>query len=108
MRVRDVRRAISAIVLAATGCTASDTCFDTDDRTFEVATPSEDPPTQLLLQSCQIDADACPDLCQGVLTNFHISGTVTGCDVDFHTNAAIIHVAWEVYVGGRDCPVAID
>lgn len=56
-------------LLAGMGCTQSSdsgSCFQDVEKTFVMLAPS-DPPLVLRIESCRLDVDACPDLCQLVM-----------------------------------------
>ncbi len=76
MQFRELRRVLQSIVLAGLpgcgvgvfdGITGSGECYRDVEKTFVVDTPS-DPPLQLRIESCRVDADACMDLCVMLMT----------------------------------------
>src|SRR5438045_290151 len=81
-----MRRLLSIFSLAAlSACTdpLSTDCLVHQTDIAEFTMPSSDPPTQLRLDSCRIDRDACMDLCALVLQRDHVPVPPTGCAVEF-------------------------
>jgi hypothetical protein len=103
MHLRDTLAKI--VVAGLPACTGGD-CYEHKDATFQIQI-SADPPTQLLIESCRADADACMNLCESVLENKTSGGSLTGCNVGFRSDAAVVKIAYETYAGGRNCPVPV-
>jgi hypothetical protein len=66
------------------------------DLTVEIASAA--PPMQLRIESCQVDADACPDVCAAMATN--VNGTTTSCNVTFDSANAYIVMDTTSFCGG--------
>jgi len=98
---------LAGIPAAAGGCVKAviDTdCVDTVDRSFGFQTPA-DPPLQFRIESCRVDVEACHELCQLALERNRIDDVATRCKVSFDGDAVDVHVSYEVFSGGSNCPV---
>ena len=109
MHLRELRAALARIVLAGlpacAGDASYDDCYETDSDTVEVKIPA-DPAMQLLVDRCHTDATTCPNLCAEVLARKMNQGSLTSCSVRFRSDAAVVDLAWEIYVGGDTCAVS--
>jgi hypothetical protein len=109
MHLRELRAVLAKIILAGLPACAGDgphsDCYETDSDTVEVKIPA-DPAMQLLVDSCHADATACPNLCTEVLNRKMNQGSLTSCSVGFRSDAAVVDLSWEIYVGGDSCPVS--
>lgn len=107
MQFRELRRALQAIVLAGLpACGASDLiteeeCSRTLGKHFEVATPA-DPPLQLRIESCRVDADACMDLCQMLMTRASLPSPRT-CEVTFEDGDVHARTSWTEATNASGC-----
>ncbi len=112
VRYRELRRILQQIVIAGLPATTAgcvepviDTdCVDTIDRMFTVQTPA-DPPLQLHINSCMVDAEACIDLCRETMQRNNLTSSPTRCDVEFGDASVQIDVSYEVSTGGSGCPI---
>ena len=50
------------------------------------------PPMRLRIESCKLDADACPDLCNAVARANNFGGPVSGCNVTFDSTTTYIGI----------------
>jgi hypothetical protein len=57
---------------------------------FTLSDPS--PPLLLRIESCRVDADACPDLCNALLRLNNLAGPATTCNVTFDSSATYVGV----------------
>ena len=110
MKLRELRRALQAIVLAGVpagaglaGCD-DDVCVDTFHRTWTLQVPA-DPPLQLRIEACRLDVDACYALCEMAMERAGIGDAPTACDVDFVGDHVDVAVAWERGTSHPSCPV---
>ena len=62
----------------------------TEHHDITLTDPS--PPMQLRVNSCRVDADACPDLCAAVSRANGFGGSVTTCNVTFDSTATYISI----------------
>ena len=91
MQFRELRRVLQSIVLATlpTACVGdvvgsvgnSDDCSSEVSRQFAFETPA-DPPLDLRVESCRLDADACQALCTMLMARAGL-GSPTTCEVRF-------------------------
>jgi hypothetical protein len=102
--------------------TGSD-CTETVENTYDLDSPSK-ASTQLKIEQCRLDVDACSSLCNQVLVDngqggqgqvpfgapeapgFLGSGNLfSKCQVSFEGNTTHVDVAFEQFNGGANCPV---
>ncbi len=102
MRFRQLREVLQCVVLAGLpACTIGPSfhCDPTHDE-LAIALPS-DPPTQLRVESCRVDVDACTELCAYATSTSATVGTVT-CKVTFDAEHAYLSIDTQPRcVGGR-------
>ncbi|MEZ4360481.1 MAG: ferritin-like domain-containing protein [Kofleriaceae bacterium] len=110
MRLPELRRVLQTIVLAslpAAGClgTNADDCLErTAQRTLVIDLPT-DGPTELKVESCRVDVDACLDLCRAAMRRAMLSEAPGGCDVTFQAGHVNVDVTY-TYYNGDGCVVA--
>jgi len=110
-RAQSVRIPLLCILVAVGACGAEDAligkdCTSTEDQTWDLQNP--DTPTEFKIESCRIDVDACPALCTYVLTQHSVSGSATGCEVEFEGGITHVTASYQVFNGGPNCPVFED
>ncbi|MEO8553227.1 MAG: ferritin-like domain-containing protein [Kofleriaceae bacterium] len=104
--MRDLRRALASIVLAAplAGCFTTGTCpVASHDDTFTIDDNDPDPNVQPLIAQCEQQGD-CDALCDALFTRKYQAGALlTTCDLlDTTTPPSQLHVAGkEECIGGR-------
>lgn len=64
-------------------------CGVASHETITVAEPAE-PPMQLRIESCRVDADACMDLCTTALAQHNVFGVAQTCQVTFDSGHTYI------------------
>jgi hypothetical protein len=90
MQFRELRRVLQSIVLATLpacgvgniGDTSDLECWPTTARDFSFQAPADDPPLDLRVESCRLDADACLSLCKMLMQRAGV-GVPEVCDVHF-------------------------
>ncbi len=110
-----LRVGLVGLVCSAAGClldplgifNGDGDCVDHLNKTFNVTTPAN-PPTQLRIDSCRVDVDACTSLCAIVLQDADIEGTTTKCEVTFIGERVKLEVAYDVFDNSGNCGVADD
>ena len=109
---RELRRALQAIVLAGlpAACVGtveqpsvggSGPCGQTVSRSFSFQTPS-DPPLDLRVESCRVDADACKELCTMLMQRAGLSAP-DHCIVEFRDDTVDASASYWVHVDGPGC-----
>jgi hypothetical protein len=100
---------VLSIGLAASGCNlySSDGCEETVEKTIHLMEPA-DPALQFRIDTCRIDADACPPLCSLAMQRSNISGSMQGCAVGFSDSDVRVRVAFNVARDNGNCPVFAD
>lgn len=107
-------RLVASVLLAGLvslgGCTngsglLGQGCYSQHELSVDVP-PSSDATLEFKVKSCQADRDACPGLCQVVLSNARPSdpSTVLACQVVFDGDTAHVQVAYQL-ADGSNCPV---
>lgn len=114
MQFRELRRALQSIVLATLpACTVTvgdgsgvtenlEQCGKTVSKSFHVVTPA-DPPLDLRIESCRVDADACADLCAMLMARSGLSYPDT-CRVELDGDAVDAFASYWVSLSGQGCP----
>lgn len=85
---------------AVTGCVVLDSaltvrCIDHETQTVQLATPNDDAATQFKIDRCQLDSEACTELCALVLERAAISEALTSCDVSFGTDTVTVNAHFD-------------
>ena len=87
MRFRDLRKILLGAVLAALpACSGSPPVpcgGPVTNSHYDVTVSKPSPSLQFHIESCRLDADACPDLCNAVVQSSNVSGSVTKCEISF-------------------------
>ena len=112
MQFRELRRVLQAIVVAGLpACGVGDVidigdpvCTRTVARSFDVTSTSDDPPLQLRIESCRVDADACMDLCRMLMTR-HELPSPNACAVTFEGDEAHARMTYSESTGDTRCGV---
>ena len=76
-------------------------CSRTLGRSFEVDTPA-DPPLQLRIESCRVDADACMELCRMLMTRASLPAPWT-CSVTFEGSGVTATTTWTESIQASGC-----
>ena len=131
-----LRRTLAVGLLVVGGCSSDDNttgdCSITHEtKTITTPDPSEDPGLQFKIQSCRVDANACPRLCALAMQQAGIDisgggqfngtevptpgGTIStpvnpavACDVLFKNGNVEMTVQYDVYTSTNGCPVFVD
>lgn len=92
MQFRELRRVLQSIVLATLpACNVGNIADPVDDdldcypkvsRDFSFDAPADDPPLDLRVETCRLDADACVSLCKILMKRAGV-GAPTQCEVHF-------------------------
>jgi hypothetical protein len=100
MQFRELRRVLQTIVLAGLpACdlgvpdSGGDECYRSVVKEFVLETPA-DPPLQLRIESCRVDADACAELCTMVMQRAGL-GTPYSCAVTFQGSEARVTTSYQ-------------
>lgn len=115
MQFRELRRTLQSIVLATLpaacgvgsvgdsldGETSGD-CGKTVAKAFVFHTPS-DPPLDLRVESCRVDADACGDLCALLMSRAGLNYP-DNCAVRFDGPDVEVYASYWVAIAGPGCP----
>jgi hypothetical protein len=115
MQFRQLRRILQQIVIAGLpvasgGCLlealdGGEQCVETHRKTLHENEPA-DPATQLKIDSCRADVDACKELCSHAMTRAELESSFPStCDVRFLDGEVEIKVTYSVHNGGPNCPV---
>jgi hypothetical protein len=107
-------RLVSSVLLAGLvglgGCTngvglLGQGCYSKHELSIDVP-PSSSAPLEFKVKTCQVDRDACPELCDVVLSTAQPNGasSVLACQVVFDGDTAHVQVAYQL-ADGPDCPV---
>jgi hypothetical protein len=114
MQFRELRRVLQSIVLATLpacvgtvgdGSGATETsgqCGKTVSKSFHLETPT-DPPLDLRIESCRVDADACGDLCAMLMARSGLSSP-DQCRVQLDGNEVDASASYWVAISGQGCP----
>jgi hypothetical protein len=95
-----------ALAVACTGSVGSDDCNQTIDRSYTVSLPATDAQLQYAVETCRVDADACPNLCTVILQRQQIQSLFPAtCDVRFTSDEAKVNMTYEVAKPGCATPV---
>lgn len=109
VQVKRLRSVLQQVVLAslplAAGCDTAgvgpiDNCIEHASRTLVSEDPSPHAPLQLKIESCRVDVDACIRLCNTLLDDAQINGSMTGCAVTFQDNEVHAAVAYDTVTPG--------
>lgn len=107
MQFRDLRRALQSIVLATlpTACVgnvdSTSECTRTVVKDFSFETPS-DPPLDLRVESCRLDADACRALCDMVMRRAGLQSP-QDCAVRFQGSTVLATTSYSEWVDTGKC-----
>ena len=97
-----MRSCLVLALLAACGDVGGD-CQQEVTKTLTIQTPA-DPPLQLRVEQCQVDVDACPQLCTLAAQRANLSVTPESCDVKFSTTEVQLDIKYQDFTGGIGCP----
>ena len=109
VQVKRLRSVLQQVVLASlplAGCDTTgvgpigDNCIEHLSRTLVSQDPSPHAPLQLKIESCRVDVDACIRLCDVLMSDAQIDGSMTGCAVTFQDNEVHAAVAYDVVTPG--------
>ena len=92
---------VGAVLLPFAACGSSYDCEGTSvEKKLTVDTPA-DPSLQLKVDSCRVDVDACPALCQLAMKRVSIDYNPDSCDVGFAGDTVHMTVRYTAYP--NDC-----
>ena len=100
--------AVIATVAIPAGCVAVDSLLTVECVSHEVASetlpiPNDDAALDFKIQRCQIDADACIDLCALVLTANEPGFTATSCHASFTETSVTVRVGYDRPTNASGC-----
>jgi len=97
-------------VVLAGGCAVDpipidgSSCVDHHERILTAATPA-DPPLEFKIERCQVDLDACQDLCDLMMSRNGVTVPSTSCSVAFDPLSVSVHITYDTMNNGSNCPV---
>ena len=113
MQFRELRRVLQTIVLAGLPACGlgeglidvidEDSCSRTVIKEFRFETPA-DPPLQLRVESCRVDADACMDMCAMLMTRAELPGPST-CAAEFQGDTVHAVASYTESTNNPECGV---
>jgi hypothetical protein len=108
MRSRKLRHVVQALVVLGLpvshgGCILDD-CYTLHRRSYSIPLPT-DPSVQFQIDRCELDVEACPDLCTLMLARDGEGGEITGCDLSVGDTRARVVVFTKDFTGGGSCAV---
>lgn len=98
LQLRARMRAV-LLVLGIAACDGRDPlCTHSTDVTVDT-TSADDPPLLLRVESCRVDVDACPTLCEFLRARGH--SFATDCKVQFYETTAVVELSYDTCGGGQ-------
>jgi hypothetical protein len=102
---RSVVLVVAVVCASCTGNVGGDDCYTTIERAYTVSLPA-DAQLQYAVDTCMVDASACPNVCQAILERQQIQTLFPAtCDVRFTSNEAKVNMSYEVAKPGCAIPV---
>ncbi len=100
---------VLAIGAGLGGCIVVDSvltvdCIEHIHQTAAFPTPNDDTALQFKIDRCELDSDACTELCTLALQRSGVGNPVTGCSVDFSTAQVTVNVTFDQATNAPGCP----
>ena len=96
------------LLIATSSCVVLDSmtatrCFDHVGSDVAFMTPNPDTALQFQIDRCQLDADACAELCTMALLHAGATTPATACHVEFSATQATVHATFDRPTGAPGC-----
>ena len=105
-------RTVVFVALMATtgGCILVDSvltvdCVEHVQQSVPFTTPNDDTALQFKIDRCQLDSDACNELCTLALERSGVGNPVTACHVEFSSTGVVVNVTFDRQTMAPGCPV---